>query len=65
MFLKLNAVAAKPHLPVNQVWSAIATYFRQQRQRSRDRLILLNLNDHDLRDLGLTRPRNNRSHRTY
>ena len=65
MFLKLNAVAAKPHLQVTQVWSAVAAYFRQQRERSRDRRILLNLNDHDLRDLGLTRPQNNRSHRTY
>ena len=65
MFLKLTAVAAKPHLQVNQVWSAVAAYFRQQRERSRDRRILLNLNDHDLRDLGLTRPQNKRSRRTY
>jgi uncharacterized protein YjiS (DUF1127 family) len=65
MFLKLTAVAAKPHLQVNQVWSAVAAHFRQQRERSRDRRILLNLNDHDLRDLGLTRPQNNRCHRTY
>ena len=65
MFLKLNAVAAKPHLQVNQVWSTIAAYFRQQRERSRDRRILSNLNDHDLRDLGLTRPQNDRPDRTY
>ena len=65
MVLKFTAVAAKPHLQVNQVWSAVAAYFRQQRERSRDRRILLNLNDHDLRDLGLTRPQNKRSRRTY
>jgi uncharacterized protein YjiS (DUF1127 family) len=65
MLLKFNAVAAKPHLQVNQVWSAIAAYFRSRKQRSRDRRILLNLNDHDLRDLGLTRPQNERSRRLY
>ena len=65
MVLKFTAVAAKPHLQVNQVWSAVAAYFRQQRERSRDRRILLNLNDHDLRDLGLTRPQNERPRRTY
>jgi len=65
MFLKFTAVAAKPHLQANQVWSAVAVYFRQQRERSRDRRILLNLNDHDLRDLGLTRPQNNRPRPIY
>jgi uncharacterized protein YjiS (DUF1127 family) len=65
MFLKLTAVAAKPHLQVNQAWAAVVAYFRQQRARSRDRRILLNLNDHNLRDLGLTRPQNNRFYRIY
>ena len=65
MLLKLNTVATKPHLPGNRAWSAIAAFFRSRKQRSRDRHILLNLNDHDLRDLGLTRPLNVRSHRTY
>jgi uncharacterized protein YjiS (DUF1127 family) len=65
MVLKFSAVAAKPHLQVNQVWSAIAVYFRQQRERSRDRRILLNLNDHDLRDLGLTRPQYDKPRRIF
>jgi len=65
MLLRFTAVAARPHLQINQVWSTVAAYFRQQIERSRDRRILLNLNDHDLRDLGLTRLQNNRSHRTY
>jgi uncharacterized protein YjiS (DUF1127 family) len=65
MFLKPTAVAAKPHLQVSQVWLAVAAYFRQQRERSRDRRTLLNLNDHDLRDLGLTRPQNDRLRRIY
>jgi uncharacterized protein YjiS (DUF1127 family) len=65
MLPKLNAVAIKPHVPVNRAWSALAAYFRQQRERSRDGRILSNLNDHDLRDLGLTRPQNDRPFRTY
>jgi uncharacterized protein YjiS (DUF1127 family) len=64
MLLKLNAVAAKPHLQVNQVWSAAAAYFRQQRERSRDRRILRNMNDHDLRDLGLSRSQRSTYHRS-
>ncbi len=55
MLLKLNAVAAKSFLPVSQVGTAIAVYFRSLRQRSRDRRILRHMNDHDLRDLGLSR----------
>jgi uncharacterized protein YjiS (DUF1127 family) len=64
MLLKLNAVAAKPHLQVNQVWSTAAAYFRQQRERSRDRRILRNMNDHDLRDLGLSRSQRSTYHRS-
>ena len=58
MLLKFTAVGAKPHMQVNQVWSAVAAYFRQQRERSRDRRILVHMNDHDLRDLGLGRSQN-------
>ena len=64
MLLKLNAVAAKPHLQVDQVWSAAAAYFRWQRERSRDRRILRNMNDHDLRDLGLSRSQRCTYHRS-
>lgn len=63
MLLKLNVAATKPHVPVDQPWSAIVAFFRSRKQRSRDRRILLNLNDHDLRDLGLTRPQNERPRR--
>ena len=65
MLLKPNIAATKLYLPVNRSWSAIVAFFRSRKQRSRDRHILLNLNDHDLRDLGLARPLNVRSHRTY
>ena len=59
MLLKPNAVAVKSLLPVTQVWmAAVATYFRSLRQRSRDRRILMHMNDHDLRDLGLDRSQN-------
>jgi uncharacterized protein YjiS (DUF1127 family) len=58
MLLKFTTVAAKPHLQVNQVWSAVAAYFRSRRQRSRDRRILMHMNDHDLRDFGPDRSQN-------
>jgi uncharacterized protein YjiS (DUF1127 family) len=58
MLLKFTTVTAKPHLQANQVWSVVAAYFRQQRERSRDRRILVHMNDHDLRDLGLDRSQN-------
>ena len=58
MLLKFTTVTAKPHLQVNQVWSAVAAYFRQQRERSRDRRVLAHMNDHNLRDLGLDRSQN-------
>jgi len=65
MLLKLNVAATKPHLPVERAGSALVAFFRARKQRSRDRRILLNLNDHDLRDLGLTRLQHNVPHRTY
>jgi uncharacterized protein YjiS (DUF1127 family) len=65
MLLKLNVAAAKPHVPIDRAWSALAAFFRSRKQLSRDRHILLNLNDHDLRHLGLTRPQNNRPRRIY
>jgi uncharacterized protein YjiS (DUF1127 family) len=63
MLLKLNIAATKQRLPVNQVWSAIAAYFRSHKQRSRDRRILMHMNDHDLRDLGLNRSQGSTYHR--
>ena len=65
MLLKFTAVASKPHPQVNQVWSAVAAYFRQQRERSRDRRILFSLNDQNLRDLGLPRFQNDSPRRFY
>ncbi len=61
---KLIAIATKAHLPVSQVWSTIAAYVRRQRDRSRDRRILMQMNDYNLRDLGLTRPHNEGPRRT-
>jgi uncharacterized protein YjiS (DUF1127 family) len=57
MLLKLKIAVAKPHAPVNQFWSIIITYVRARRQRARDRRILGHMNDHNLRDIGLNRPR--------
>jgi uncharacterized protein YjiS (DUF1127 family) len=65
MFLKLTAVAAKPHLQVSQLWSAIAVHFRSCKQRSHDSRILSHMNDHNLRDLGLTLTQNEISRRPY
>ena len=58
MLLKFTSVTAKPQLQANQVWSDIAAYFRQQRERTLDRRILMHMNDHALRDLGLDRSQN-------
>lgn len=57
MLLKLNAVAEKSSLPVNRLWSAVVAFIRAHRQRTRDRRILSHMNDHNLRDLGLSRSR--------
>ncbi len=55
MLLKLKIAATKQYAPVNQVWSTLAACVRAHRQRTRDRRILLHMNDHNLRDLGLSR----------
>ena len=55
MLLKLKIAVTKQHAPVNGVWSIIAVYFRSRQKRACDRRILSQLNDHSLRDLGLSR----------
>ena len=54
MLLKLKIAAAGQHAPLNQIWSTIVAYFRARRQRARDRRILAGMNDHILRDIGLS-----------
>ena len=54
MLLKLKIAATKQHAPVNRVWSSIVAYLRARRQRARDRRILARMNDHNLRDIGLS-----------
>jgi uncharacterized protein YjiS (DUF1127 family) len=54
MLLKLKIAAAKQHAPVNQIWSTIVAFIRARRQRARDRRILARMNDHILRDIGLS-----------
>jgi uncharacterized protein YjiS (DUF1127 family) len=63
MLLKLKIAAAKQHGQVNQAWSAIAGYFRSRKQRSRDRRILSQMNDHNLRDIGLSHFQDGTHHR--
>ncbi|HUQ35507.1 MAG TPA: DUF1127 domain-containing protein [Aestuariivirga sp.] len=54
MLLKLK-IAATEHTPVNRVWSALVAFVRARRQRACDRRILTHMNNHNLRDLGLSR----------
>lgn len=54
MLLKLRIAAARQRAPVNHVWSTIVAYLRARRQRARDRRILSRMNDHSLRDIGLS-----------
>ena len=54
MLLKLNAVAEKSSLPVNRLWSGVVAFIRARRQRAHDRRILSRMNDHNLRDIGLS-----------
>ncbi len=54
MLLKLKIAAAKQHAPINHVWSTIVAFIRARRQRARDRRILSRMNDHILRDIGLS-----------
>ena len=54
MLLKLKIAAIKQHTPDNQIWSTIVAYLRARRQRARDRRALARMNDHILRDIGLS-----------
>ncbi len=54
MLLKLKIAAARQPAPVNHLWSTIVAYLRASRQRARDRRILARMNDHILRDIGLS-----------
>jgi uncharacterized protein YjiS (DUF1127 family) len=55
MLLKLKFATTKHPAPVNQVWSVVVTYVHARRQRARDRRVLARMNDHHLRDIGLSR----------
>jgi uncharacterized protein YjiS (DUF1127 family) len=55
MLLKLKIAVPKQHAPASQVWSTLVAYVRARRQRARDRRILTHMNNHNLRDLGLSR----------
>ena len=63
MLLKLKIAATKQYAPVSQVWSTIAACVRAHRQRTRDRQILSQMNDHNLRDIGLSRSQGSTYHR--
>ncbi len=54
MFLKLTAVAQKSGMPVSRLWSGLVAFLRARRHRARDRRALSRMNDHMLRDIGLT-----------
>lgn len=54
MYLKLTAVAQKSGMPVSRLWSGLVAFLRARRQRARDRRALSRMNDHMLRDIGLT-----------
>jgi len=54
MLLKLNAVAQKSGMPVNRLWSGLVAFISARRQRARDRRALSRMNDHMLRDIGLS-----------
>ena len=54
MLLKLKIAATRQHAPVNHAWSAIVAFIHARRQRARDRRILSRMNDHILRDIGLS-----------
>jgi hypothetical protein len=54
MLLKLKIAATKQLLPIDHVWSTIVAFIRARRQRARDRRTLSRVNDHILRDIGLS-----------
>jgi uncharacterized protein YjiS (DUF1127 family) len=54
MSLKFKIAVARQRAPAKQVWPAILAFVRAHRQRARDRRILSHMNDHHLRDIGLS-----------
>lgn len=54
MLMKLKIAAARQHAPVNQVWAKIVAHLRARRQRARDLRAISHMNDHLLRDIGLS-----------
>jgi uncharacterized protein YjiS (DUF1127 family) len=54
MLLKLNIAVAKQHTPINHVWSTVVAFLRARRQHARDRRAISRMDDHMLRDIGLT-----------
>ena len=54
MLLKLTAVAQKSSLPVSRLWSGVVAFISARRQRARDRRALSRMNQHMLRDIGLS-----------
>jgi uncharacterized protein YjiS (DUF1127 family) len=54
MLLKLKIAAPKQHAPINHVWSTIMAFIRARRQRAHDRRTFSRMNDHILRDIGLS-----------
>jgi uncharacterized protein YjiS (DUF1127 family) len=54
MLLKLKIAAARQHAPVNHIWSTIVAHLRARRQRARDLRAISHMNDHLLRDIGLS-----------
>lgn len=54
MLLKLTAVAQKSGMPLNRLWSGLVAFLRARRQQARDRRAISRMNDHMLRDIGLT-----------
>lgn len=54
MLLKLTAVVQKSSLPASRLWSGVVAFIRARRQRARDRRTISRMNDHMLRDIGLT-----------
>ena len=54
MLLKLKIAAARRHAPANHIWSTIVALLRARRQRARDLRAISHMNDHLLRDIGLS-----------
>ena len=65
MLLKINIATSKSSLPMNRAWQAIRAYFHSSLQCARDRRVLSEMNDHCLRDIGLTRSITGRHHHGF